>query len=112
MSKKTDDAIAKITAEAMEINNNFAIFIEEHLTSICTTDKVADKLLSRDKTLEDFCKKCESKARERARKQGSGFQINGLPDQEYKDMVEAYYSITPDDKSRTTGNVIDITDLL
>lgn len=112
MSKKTNEAIAKITAEAMEINNNFAIFIEEHLTSICTTDKVADKLMAEDKKLEDFCKRCESEARERARKQGSGVRINGLPDQEYKDMVEAYYSITQDDKSKAAGNVIDITDLL
>ncbi len=67
MSKKTDEAIAKITAEALEINNSFAIFIEEHLTSICTTDKVADKLLAEDKHLKDFCVKCEQEARERAR---------------------------------------------
>lgn len=112
MSKKTDEAIAKITAEALEINNSFAIFIEEHLTSICTTDKVAGKLLAEDKKLKDFCKKCESEARERARKQGGGFQINGLPDQEYKDMVESFYGITADDKSKTAGNVIDIMDLL
>ncbi len=112
MSKKTDEAIAKITAEAMEINNNFAIFIEEHLTSICTKDKVADKLLAEDKKLKDFCKKCESEARKRARKQGNGFQINGLPDQEYKDMVEAYYGITSEDKAKSAGNIIDITDLL
>ncbi len=112
MSKKTDEAIAKITTEAMEINDAFSIFIEEHLTSICTTDKVADKLLAEDKQLEDFCSKCESEARERARKQGGGFQINGLPDQEYKDMVETYYGITAEDKNRTAGNVIDIMDLL
>lgn len=112
MSKKTDDAIAKITAEALKINDAFAIFIEEHLTSICETDKVAGKLLAEDKRLAEFCQKCESEARERARKQGGGFQINGLPDQEYKDMVEAYYGITDADKPRTAGNVIDIMDLL
>lgn len=112
MNKRTDDAIAKITAEALKINNGFAVFIEEHLTSICTTDKVADKLLAEEKHLKDFCSKCESEAKERARKQGSGFQINGLPDQEYKAMVEAYYGITAEDKTRTAGNVIDIMDLL
>ena len=111
MSKKTDEAIAKITAEALDINNGFAVFIEEYLTSICT-DKVADKLLAEDKRLKAFCRKCESEAMDRARKQGNGFQINGLPDQEYMDMVEAYYGITADDKTRTAGNVIDIMDLL
>lgn len=112
MSRKTDEAIAKITAEALDINNGFAVFVEEYLTSICTTDKIADKLLAKDKHLKAFCGKCESEAKERARKQGNGFQINGLPDQEYKDMVEAYYGITADDKTRTAGNVIDIMDLL
>ena len=114
MSIKQDQAIAKITNEAMEIKNNFAIFIEEHLTGICTNDKVADKLLA-GKPLKDFCKSCEEEARKKARAQGSGFQIAGLPDQEYFDMVEAFYEITAEDMSSASSapaGVIDITNLL
>ncbi|MEE0740770.1 MAG: hypothetical protein U0M21_00550 [Emergencia sp.] len=110
MSNKTDKAIAKITEEAMAINNTFAIFIEEHLTGICTNDKVADKLLV-GKPLKEFCKRCEDEAREEARKQGNGVQLNGLPDAEYQRMVEEYYGITDADKGRA-GGVVDIMDYL
>lgn len=113
MSVKTDQAIAKITEEALKINNNFSVFIEEHLTAICTNDRIADKLLNSDKTLADFCHSCESEARERARKQGSGFQINGLPDAEYQEMVEKYYGIAETDKGlrpAAEGKVFDIMD--
>ena len=110
MSAKTDQAIAKITKEAMEINNRFAIFIEEYLTNICTTDKVAEKLL-KGKPLKDFCENCRDMAEKEARKQGTGAQINGLPDGEYYKMVEEYYGITDIDKS-VPGGVIDIMDLL
>lgn len=110
--EKRDAAVAKITKEATDMNNRFAIFIEEYLTSICTTDAVADKLLGSSKELKDFCKKCEDDARKEARKQGSGLQINGLPDAEYYAMVEEYYGITADDKSTVSGKVINIMDLL
>lgn len=111
MSAKTDQAIAKITKEALEINNRFAVFIEEHLTNICTTDKVAEKLLA-GKPLKEFCSNCRDMAEKEARKQGVGLQINGLPDTEYQKLAEEYYGITDADKSRTGGNVIDIMDLL
>lgn len=111
MSQKTDEAIAKITEETMKINNNFAIFIEEHLTGICVNDKVADKLLT-GKPLADFCKTCESEAKEKAKKQGNGVQIVGLPDAEYHKMAEDYYGITEKDKSQTSGDVIDIMDYI
>lgn len=110
--EKIDKAIAKITEEAMKLNNNFAIFIEEHLTEICTTEKVADKLLNESKKLEAFCKECKSNAEKKARVQGGGFQIAGLPDKEYFELVEEYYNITPEDKNQATGNVVDIMDLM
>lgn len=113
MSIKQDQAIAKITSEAMEMKNNFAIFIEEHLTGICTNDKVAEKLLA-GKPLKEFCKRCEKEAREKAREQGSGFQIAGLPDQEYFDRVEAFYGITAEDltDAAAPSGVIDIMSFL
>lgn len=60
MSIKQDQAIAKITSEAMEMKNNFAIFIKEHLTGICTNDKVADKLLTGRPLKEFYTRKCLS----------------------------------------------------
>ena len=38
-------AIEKLTKEMMKLNNPFAQAIEEHLTEICTSDAVADKIL-------------------------------------------------------------------
>ena len=40
-----DKAIEKLTKEMMKLNNPFAQAIEEHLTEICTSDAVADKIL-------------------------------------------------------------------
>lgn len=112
MENLKDKAIAKITEEALKINNAFSIFIEEHLTNICTTNEVAQKLLVEDKNLADFCKKCEAEARERAKAQGGGFQINGLPDAEYFEMAEEYYNITPEDKKQRSQNVVDFSDFI
>ena len=40
-----DKAIEKLTKEMMKLNNTFAQEIEEHLTEICTSDAVAEKIL-------------------------------------------------------------------
>lgn len=116
MSIKTDQAIEKITNEALALKNNFAIFIEEHLTRICTTDRVAGKLLA-GKPLKEFCTSCQKEAIKMAQAQGTGFQIAGLPDQEYLELVEAFYGITAEDKATAArepaaGDVIDITAFL
>ena len=44
-------AIEKLTKEMMKLNNPFAQAIEEHLTEICTSDAVADKILQEGKSL-------------------------------------------------------------
>ncbi len=116
MSYKTDQAIEKVTKEALALKNNFATFIEEHLTEICVNDTVAEKLLT-GKPLKDFCKNCQDEARKKARSQGSGFQVAGFPDQEYFEMVEKFYGITEEDKTpqhqaTPAGNVINIMDFL
>ena len=39
-----DKAIEKLTKEMMKLNDPFAQAIEEHLTEICTSDAVAEKI--------------------------------------------------------------------
>ena len=48
MSQKTDAAIEKMTKECE--NHGHLVPFEEYLTSICTTDAVADKILEEKKT--------------------------------------------------------------
>ena len=60
MSEKTDKAIARITDECK--GNEHLIPFEEYLTSICTTDDVADKILNRDKSLKGCFEKMKSAA--------------------------------------------------
>lgn len=65
MSKKTDDAIAKVTAECE--GKEYLIPFEEYLTSICN-DAVAEKILKDDKKLEDCFKKMKKVAQSRQKK--------------------------------------------
>ena len=107
---KIDHAIAKLTAECKK--NEHLIPFEEYLTSICTTDAVAEKILAEDKKLQ----KCFDQIKEIARKRAT----NGcayIPPEEGFEIVESYYGITDADKQTTpadkpASNIIDITDLL
>jgi hypothetical protein len=100
-----DQAVAHITAQALKEGSNFAIFIEEHLTSICTNDIVAGKLLNPEKSLVTFCKDVQSKARAEANKGRGNVRIVGAPDQVYHEQVEEYYGITDMDKSKDVKSV-------
>ncbi len=93
MNELIDKAIAHITEQAMEIKHPFATFIEEHLTNICTTEDIANKLLDESKDLKEFCKNQLDEMREEARKGGTGLQGAGLPDAEFYRRVENYYNI-------------------
>lgn len=104
MSKKTDEAIAKITMECK--GKGHLVPFEEYLTSICT-DAVAEKILQEDKKLEG----CFNKMRDIA----EGRQCNGsayIPPEEGFGIIREYYGITDADMRQTAGNVIDIMDLL
>ena len=111
-----DKAIAKITDEMMKANNNFAQFIEEYLTSICTTDAVAAKLLDPKKSLKEFTDDVIKKQEEAARKQGTGLQCVGAPDSYFLELAEQYYGITEEDKASVVAvpaeDIIDISDFL
>lgn len=106
-----NEAIAKITEEMMKCNSPFAEFIEEYLTSICTNEAVAGKLLNPNKNLEAFVTAVTKEYEQEARKRGTGLQAAGDRDQVFFKKAEEYYGITSADKS-ADGGVIDIRDLL
>lgn len=106
-----NEAIAKITEEMMKCNSPFAEFVEEYLTSICTNEAVATKLLNPNKNLETFVEHVTKEYEQEARKQGTGLRVAGDKDQVFYKKAEAYYEITDADKSASAG-VIDIRDLL
>lgn len=83
-----DKAIAKITDEAMKIDDPMAFAIEEHLTQLCTSNAVAKKLLAEDKSLNvayDLIWKEASK-----RKRG---RVAFIPPEEVYAMVDKYYGL-------------------
>jgi hypothetical protein len=106
-----DKAIARITDEMMKANDPLITMLEEHLTGICTTDAVAEKLLQEEKTLKGASKIIWDEAR--TRKVGNGAHIS---DAECCEMAEAYFGITEEDKAgcrkAAKQDVIDITQFL
>lgn len=102
MSEKINKAIARITDECK--GNEHLIPFEEYLTSICTTDDVAEKILNENKNLKGCFEKMKSVARGRAKNNCAyiapeeGFQI-----------IKDYYGIKDNKKA---GSAIDIMDLL
>ena len=87
---KIDAAIAKITKEAMEINDPIAFAIEEHLTEICTNSSVAMKILEEDKKLKTVHEKLWAEARKR-KKGNCAF----IPPKEAHALIDEYYGIAP-----------------
>ena len=104
-----DKAIAKITAEAMAINDPVAFGIEEHLTEICTSNTVAAKILAGDKKLKTVYDKIYAEAKKR-RKGNCAF----IPPAEVYDMIDKYYGIdepAPKAASRSQAGKVDVLDL-
>ena len=83
-----DKAIAKITDEAMKIDDPMAFAIEEHLTQLCTSNAVAEKLLAEDKSLKKACDMIWDEAKKR-RKGNCAY----IPPEEAYAMVDKYYGL-------------------
>lgn len=98
-----DRAIKKLTEEMMQMDTPFAIAIEEHLTGVCKTQAVAEKILDPDKSLEGACEYIE----DQARKQVSGHGTAVISDQDGYRMAEEYFDI-----EKIEPKKIDIMDLL
>ena len=97
-----DKAIEKLTKEMMKLNNTFAQAIEEHLTEICTSDAVAEKILQEGKSLEAAC----DSIREVAKKNAVG-GVGAVSDEDAHRMAEEYYGINRAEKHETL-NVLDL----
>lgn len=99
-------AIAKITDEMMKMDDPLAQLIEEHLTEVCKTDRVAERLLDPNKSLKEVHKKVWDEARKRKGK-GNGVYI---PEPEIYAMVDKYYGITAGTQAPAakTINVMDL----
>ena len=103
-----DKAIAKITDEAMKIDDPMAFAIEEHLTELCTSNAVAEKLLAEDKSLMQIYDAIWKEAEKR--KKG---RVAFIPPEEVFQMVDDYYELgltSPAPKQEHTGkvNVLDL----
>lgn len=103
----TDKAKEKLAKEASE--KEYLIPFEEYLTEICTTDRIAEKILAEDKSLE----KCFAKMKGIASKKRTGNFAYIPPEEGYK-IIREYYGI--DDAESKAEEVkteaIDIMDLL
>lgn len=98
-------ARAKITDESQKIGGPLAIFIEEHVNSLCTTADVAAKIM--DKNLKDLIKEIENEARKN--KTGN---VGAVSDADVIAMAEDFYGIGAAARKSRTADVIDVFDLI
>lgn len=98
-----DKAIAKITGEMMKIDTPLAIGIEEHLTEVCKSENVAEKLLDEGKSLKACCDKVTAEARKRAKN-----NVYAFPSDEVYAMVDEYYGIPNVPEPAKKINVMDL----
>ena len=98
-----DKAIKKITEEMMKIDSPLAQGIEEHLTGLCKSNDVAEKLLDETKSLKTLCDNITAEARSR-QKNGVAY----IQPEEVLQMADDYYGIG----SAPKKDHIDVMDLL
>lgn len=104
-------AIAKITDEMMQLDDPFATFIEEYLTSICTTEAVAEKLLDPKKSLKEFTRNVTAEFKAKAAEKKQAEVAIGAPDEYFYERVREYFEI--DHKmQKEKREKIDILDLM
>lgn len=100
-----NEAIKKITEEAMSNGSPAFRAIEEHLTSICNTNAVAEKILSEGKTIKGAYEAMKSEAKKMAK----GKSEVCISDEEGFRIVDEYFGIST---TKTDAPVIDVLDLL
>lgn len=108
---KRDKAVARITEECT--GKEYLIPFEEYLTSICTNDVIAEKILDENKTLGGCFDAMKTIAKKRAK---NGFAY--ISPEEGFSIIREYYGITDEDMRtaislvKPQADVIDISDLL
>lgn len=105
-----NDARKKITDESQKIGSSLAVFVEEHLNSLCTTDDVAAQVTAKGKSLSGCIKEITDTARKKA--------ANGvacLNDEEVTGIINDYYGLNATERKSTKiaqDDVIDIFDFM
>lgn len=108
-----DKAIEKITKEAMELDNPFGFFLEEYLTSKCTSDEVAKKLLAEDKSLKTLCNQITNRMRREAQEanQGKKSAIWGAPDEVFYQEADKYFDLDQKTSTPAAADRVNVLDL-
>lgn len=103
-------AIAKITEEAMAINDPVAFGIEEHLTEMCTSNAIAAKILADGKCLKEIYNKVWSEAK---RRRTNGKNCVFIPPKEVYAMIDEYYDLDEQaaPEKRPASQRVDVLDL-
>ena len=99
-------AIAKITDEMMKTNNPAIRAIEEHLTKKCINNRIAEKILSPQKTLNG----AYEKMKEEAKKLAGGSGEICISDEHGFRIVDEYFEISELEEKKV--GKIDVTELL
>lgn len=104
-----DEAIRKITDEMMKLDNPVVTKIEEHLTSLCTSEEVARKLLDPGKTLGKMYENIRNEMRPRAHN-----QVAVAEEEEVYQMARDYFGISEEESkpNKKLNKTIDVLDLL
>lgn len=104
------NARQKITEESQKIGSSLAVFVEEHLNSLCTTDGVAAQVTAKGKSVSGCIKEITDTARKKA--------ANGvacLSEEEVTEIINNYYGLNATERKATRNaqdDVIDIFDLM
>lgn len=102
-----DKAIEKLTKEMMKADDPAIQMIEEHLTKVCTTDEIAEKILAEGKTLKGALDAMQAEAKKKA--------VNGVgvfSDEEGFRIVEGYFGISDVRETKREQDNINILDLI
>ena len=109
MSTKTDRAIAKITEEAMAIDEPLAFAIEEYLTGRCTNTATAQKILDESKKLQELYDQLVKKAMGMAKPLKGNTKVK-FTAFDIEEDIAAYYGL--DSKPTPIKTVTDRVDVL
>ena len=102
---RINEAIARMTKECEK--KEHLIPFEEYLTSICTNDSVAEKILNEEKTLEGCFKAMRSVAEKR--------KVNNcacIAPEEGFEIIRKYYGIFDEEPKANQAEVVNILDFM
>lgn len=108
-----DKAIEKITKEAMDMNDPFATFIEEHLTELCTSDAVAEKILANGKSIRQIANQIRNRMQKEAQEANPGKKSAwwGAPDAVLLEEVDKYYGLDQQAAPAAPAERVNVLDL-